>query len=55
MIYLIGAFAVIIPNIGNIIPSFLSIFSNAFPAQPLQAVLGASFAYAFDRKSGLLQ
>ena len=37
MIYLIGAFAVIIPNIGNIIPSFLSIFSNAFPAQPLQA------------------
>ncbi|MCH7816210.1 MAG: sodium:alanine symporter family protein, partial [Proteobacteria bacterium] len=29
-IYLVGAFAVIIPNIGNIIPSFVSIFSDVF-------------------------
>ena len=38
MIYLIGAFAVIIPNIGNIIPSFLSIFSNAFSGSAAAAV-----------------
>ena len=50
MIYLIGAFAVIIPNIGNIIPSFLSIFSNAFSGSAAAGgFLGASFAYAFDR------
>ena len=48
MIYLIGAFAVIIPNIGNIIPSFLSIFSNAFSGSAAAGgFLGASFAYAF--------
>ena len=29
-IYLVGAFAVIIPNIGNVLPSFISIFSDAF-------------------------
>ena len=50
MIYLIGAFAVIIPNIGNIIPSFLSIFNNAFSGSAAAGgFLGASFAYAFDR------
>ena len=50
MVYLIGAFAVIIPNIGNIIPSFLSIFSNAFSGSAAAGgFLGASFAYAFDR------
>ena len=50
MIYLIGAFAVIMPNIGNIIPSFLSIFSNAFSGSAAAGgFLGASFAYAFDR------
>jgi len=50
MIYLIGAFAVIIPNIGNIIPSFLSILSNAFSGSAAAGgFLGASFAYAFDR------
>ena len=50
MIYLIGAFAVIIPNIGNIIPSFSSIFSNAFSGSAAAGgFLGASFAYAFDR------
>lgn len=50
VIYLIGAFAVIFPNIGNIVPSFLSIFSNAFSGSAAAGgFLGASFAYAFDR------
>lgn len=50
VIYLIGAFAVIIPNIANIVPSFLSIFSNAFSGSAaVGGFLGASFAYAFDR------
>lgn len=50
MIYLVGAFAVIIPNIENIVPSFLSIFSNAFSGSAATGgFLGATFAYAFDR------
>ena len=50
VIYLIGAIAVIIPNIGNIVPSFVSIFSNAFSGSAaVGGFLGASFAYAFDR------
>lgn len=50
VIYLIGAFAVIIPNIGNVIPSFLSIFSDAFTGSAATGgFLGATFAYAFDR------
>lgn len=49
-IYLIGAFAVIIPNIANIVPSFLSIFENAFTGSAATGgFLGATFAYAFDR------
>lgn len=49
-IYLIGAFAVIIPNLANIVPSFLSIFSNAFSGSAAAGgFLGATFAYAFDR------
>lgn len=50
VIYLIGAFAVILPNIGNIIPSFVSIFSDAFSGSAAAGgFLGATFAYAFDR------
>tara|TARA_B100002003_G_scaffold221445_1_gene224497 strand:- start:506 stop:2176 length:1671 start_codon:yes stop_codon:yes gene_type:complete len=50
IIYLIGAFAVIIPNITNIIPSFVSIFSDAFTGSAATGgFLGATFAYAFDR------
>ncbi len=50
IIYLIGAFAVIIPNLANIVPSFLSIFSNAFTGSAAAGgFLGATFAYAFDR------
>ncbi len=49
-IYLIGAFAVILPNLANIVPSFLSIFSNAFSGSAAAGgFLGATFAYAFDR------
>ena len=50
IIYLLGAFAVILPNIGNIIPSFVSIFSDAFSGSAAAGgFLGATFAYAFDR------
>lgn len=49
-IYIFGAFAVIIPNLGNIIPSFASIFSDAFTGSAATGgFLGATFAYAFDR------
>ena len=49
-IYLIGAFAVIIPNLGNILPSFTAIFSDAFTGSAATGgFLGATFAYAFDR------
>ena len=50
VIYLVGAFAVILPNLGNIIPSFVSIFSDAFSGSAaVGGFLGATFAYAFDR------
>ena len=50
IIYLVGAFAVIIPNIGNIIPSVVSIFADAFTGSAaVGGFLGATFAYAFDR------
>ncbi|MCH7671631.1 MAG: amino acid carrier protein [Proteobacteria bacterium] len=50
LIYLIGAAAVIIPNITNIIPSFASIFSDAFTGSAaVGGFMGATFAYAFDR------
>ncbi len=50
IIYLIGAVAVIIPNFGNIIPSFVSIFSDAFSGSAATGgFLGATFAYAFNR------
>ena len=49
-VYLIGAFAVIIPNVGNIVPSFLSIFSNAFSGSAAAGgFLGATFAFALNR------
>lgn len=50
LIYLVGAFAVILPNLGNIIPSFVSVFSDAFTGSAATGgFLGATFAYAFDR------
>ncbi|PCH60565.1 MAG: sodium:alanine symporter family protein [SAR86 cluster bacterium] len=50
LIYLIGAFAVILPNMANIPASFLSVFSDAFSGSAAAGgFLGASFAYAFNR------
>jgi AGCS family alanine or glycine:cation symporter len=50
VIYLIGAFAVILPNLENIMPAFVSIFSDAFSGSAATGgFLGATFAYAFDR------
>ncbi|MBL4820643.1 MAG: sodium:alanine symporter family protein [Gammaproteobacteria bacterium] len=49
VIYLVGAIAVIIPNMENIIPSFIAIFSNAFNGSAAAGgFLGASFAYAMN-------
>jgi len=50
LFYLVGAFAVILPNAENIIPSFAAIFSNAFNGSAATGgFLGASFAYALNR------
>lgn len=49
-IYLTGALGVILPNIENIIPSFIAVFSDAFTGSAaVGGFLGATFAYAFDR------
>ncbi|MBI9053954.1 MAG: sodium:alanine symporter family protein [Bacteroidales bacterium] len=50
LVYLIGAFAVIITNYQNIIPSFGAIFSNIFTGQAaIGGFLGASFAFMFNQ------
>lgn len=50
LLYLIGAAAVIIPNISNVIPSFVSVFSGAFTGSAaVGGFLGATFAFAFNR------
>ena len=50
MLYIIGAGAVIITNYENIIPSFVSIFADAFKgSSALGGFLGATFAFAFNR------
>ena len=50
IIYIVGAFAVILPNLGNIGPSFAAIFSDAFTGSAATGgFLGATFAYVFDR------
>jgi AGCS family alanine or glycine:cation symporter len=50
LIYLIGAFAVIIFNYQNIIPSFVSIFSDIFTGTAaMGGFLGASFAFVFNQ------
>nr|WP_217704711.1 AGCS family amino acid carrier protein [Pseudoalteromonas sp. McH1-7] len=49
-IYILGSFAVIFYNIENIVPSFLSVFTDAFTGSAAAGgFLGASFAYAFNR------
>ena len=50
IIYFIGAFAVILYNYENIIPSFISIFADVFTGTAaVGGFLGAGFAYAFNR------
>ncbi len=50
VLYAIGAFAVAITNYEQIIPSFVSVFSEAFTGSAAAGgFLGASFAYAFNR------
>lgn len=50
VIYLIGALAVILYNYENIIPSFISMFSDVFTgSSAVGGFLGANFAFAFNR------
>lgn len=50
IVYIIGALAVIIPNIGNVGSSFASIFSDVFTGSAATGgFLGATIAYAFNR------
>lgn len=53
LIYFIGAFAVIFYNIGNIVPSFVSIFADLFTGSAATGgFLGASIAFAFNKGVG---
>lgn len=50
VIYIVGALGVIFANIGNVIPSFLSIFRDAFSGSAaVGGFMGASFAFALNR------
>lgn len=50
IIYIIGALAVIIPNIDNVVPSVVAIFSDVFTGSAATGgFLGATIAYAFNR------
>lgn len=50
LIYFIGAFAVILYNLGNIVPSFISIFADLFTGSAASGgFIGASIAFAFNR------
>ncbi|RCU50412.1 amino acid carrier protein [Corallincola luteus] len=52
-IYVIGALAVIFYNYQNILPSLVSVFSDAFSGSAAAGgFLGASFAYAFNKGVG---
>ncbi len=53
VIYFVGAFSVILYNAGNIIPSFISIFSDLFTgAAATGGFVGASIAFAFSKGVG---
>lgn len=53
VVYIIGALAVIFTNIGNIGPSFVSIFSDVFSgSSALGGFLGASVSFAFTKGVG---
>ncbi len=49
-LYIIGALAVIFTNLGNIVPSFMSILQDIFSGSAASGgFIGASFAFAFNR------
>ncbi|GAB4198652.1 MAG: hypothetical protein Tsb002_33770 [Wenzhouxiangellaceae bacterium] len=49
-LYIVGAFAVIFSNLGNILPSFMAIIQDIFSGSAATGgFIGASFAYAFNR------
>lgn len=49
-LYVLGALSVIVMNYQNIVPSFISIFTDVFTGSSATGgFLGASFAYAFNR------
>lgn len=53
ILYFIGAFAVIFNNLGNIGPSFVSIFADLFSGSAATGgFLGASIAFAFNKGVG---
>ncbi|MBD1390971.1 amino acid carrier protein [Neiella sp. HB171785] len=50
VLYVVGALAVIAYNVENLVPSFVSVFQDAFTGSAaVGGFLGASFAYAFNR------
>ena len=50
LIYFVGAFAVILTNYENIIPSFITVFRDVFTGSAaVGGFLGASIAFAFNR------
>jgi len=50
MLYLVGAAAVILANLENVVPSFVAIFRDVFTGSAaVGGFLGASVAYAFNR------
>jgi len=53
ILYFIGAFAVILSNLGNIIPSFISIFAEVFSGSAATGgFLGGTIALAFNKGVG---
>ncbi len=49
-LYFVGALCVIFTNIGNVVPSFIAIFADAFNGSAaIGGFLGATFAFAFNR------
>ncbi len=53
VVYFIGAFSVIFYNIGNIAPSFVSIFADLFSGSAATGgFVGASIAFAFNKGVG---
>ncbi len=53
LIYFVGAFAVIFYNIGNIVPSLVSVFADLFTGSAATGgFVGASIAFAFNKGVG---